>query len=250
MVIPLFNVLTESIAMTGLAIILLTIIIKFLLLPLVYKSYISTAKMRILKPEIERIKEKYNGDMQKQQTENMALYKKAGVSPMSGCVPLLFQMPVLFAMFQFFPSAFQLRQKSFLWADDLSRYDSIFNIGFDIPFYGDHVSLFTLLMTLSTLLYTHFNNQITGASGQMKYIGYIMPVVFLGVLNDYASGLTLYYLVSNLVTFGQQWVIRQRVNDDKLRVQIANARKKPVTKSKFQARMEAAMKQQQAKKGK
>ena len=250
MVIPLFNVLTESIAMTGLAIILLTIIIKFLLLPLVYKSYISTAKMRILKPEIERIKEKYNGDMQKHQTENMALYKKAGVSPMSGCVPLLFQMPVLFAMFQFFPSAFQLRQKSFLWADDLSRYDSIFNIGFDIPFYGDHVSLFTLLMTLSTLLYTHFNNQITGASGQMKYIGYIMPVVFLGVLNDYASGLTLYYLVSNLVTFGQQWVIRQRVNDDKLRVQIANARKKPVTKSKFQARMEAAMKQQQAKKGK
>jgi YidC/Oxa1 family membrane protein insertase len=179
MVIPLFNVLTESIAMTGLAIILLTIIIKFLLLPLVYKSYISTAKMRILKPEIERIKEKYNGDMQKQQTENMALYKKAGVSPMSGCVPLLFQMPVLFAMFQFFPSAFQLRQKSFLWADDLSRYDSIFNIGFDIPFYGDHVSLFTLLMTLSTLLYTHFNNQITGASGQMKYIGYIMPVVFI-----------------------------------------------------------------------
>ena len=246
-IIPIFSVVTNSIAATGLAIILLTLIIKFLLLPLVYKSYISSAKMRILKPEIEKIKEKHS-DLQKQQQENMNLYKKAGVSPMSGCVPLLFQMPVLFAMFQFFPSAFQLRQKSFLWADDLSRYDSIFDIGFNIPMYGDHISLFTLLMTLSTLLYTHFNNQITGASGQMKYIGYIMPVVFLGVLNDYASGLTLYYLVSNLVTFGQQWVIRKRVNDDKLRAQIALARKKPLKKSKFQARMEEAMKQQQKKK--
>jgi len=153
----------------------------------------------------------------------------------------------LFAMFQFFPSAFQLRQKSFLWAEDLSRYDSIYDIGFSIPMYGDHISLFTLLMTLSTLLYTHFNNQITGASGQMKYIGYIMPVVFLGVLNDYASGLTLYYLVSNLVTFGQQWVIRKRVNDDKLHAQIMQARKKPVKQSKFQARMEEAMKQQKKK---
>ena len=249
LVMPIFNVLSNNIAATGLAIILLTLIIKFLLLPLVYKSYISTAKMRILKPEIEKIKEKHK-DLQKQQQENMALYKKAGVSPMSGCVPLLFQMPVLFAMFQFFPSAFQLRQKSFLWAEDLSRYDSVFDIGFNVPMYGDHISLFTLLMTLSTLLYTHFNNQITGATGQMKYIGYIMPVIFLGVLNDYASGLTLYYLVSNLITFGQQWVIRKRVNDDKLRAQIALARKKPAKKSRFQARMEEAMKQQQQRKRK
>lgn len=243
-VIPVFSALDGVIGSTGILIMILTLIIKTLLLPLVYKSYISTAKMRILKPEIEAIKEKHGNDLQKTQQENMALYKKAGVSPLSGCVPMLLQLPILFAMFQFFPVAFELRQKAFLWATDLSQYDGP-SLGFSIPFYGDHVSFFTLLMTVSTLIYTHLNNQISGVTGQMKYIGYFMPIIFLGVLNDYASGLTWYYFVSNMVTFGQQFVIRKSVDDKKLLDQIAAARKKPVTKSKFQERMELAMKTSQ-----
>ncbi len=245
-VIPVFSALDGLIGSTGIIIMLLTIIIKTLLLPLVYKSYISTAKMRILKPEIDAIKEKHGNDLQKTQQENMALYKKAGVSPLSGCVPMILQLPILFAMFQFFPVAFELRQKTFLWAADLSQYDGP-SLGFSIPFYGDHVSFFTILMTVSTLIYTHLNNQISGVTGQMKYIGYFMPVIFLGVLNDYASGLTWYYFVSNMITFGQQFVIRKTVDDAKLHAQIAAARKKPVTKSKFQERMELAMKASQNK---
>ena len=240
-VIPVFHMLDGVIGSMGIIILLLTIIIKTALLPLVYKSYISTAKMRILKPELDVIKEKHGNDMQKMQQENMALYRKAGVSPMSGCVPVLLQMPILFAMFQFFPNAFELRQKTFLWAMDLSQYDGP-NLGFNIPFYGDHVSFFTILMTISTLIYTHFNNQLSGVTGQMKYIGYFMPIIFLGVLNDYAAGLTWYYFVSNMITFGQQWAIRRTVDDTKLHAQIAENRKKPVTKSKFQQRMEEAMK--------
>lgn len=246
-VVPVFSALDGVIGSMGIIILLLTIIIKTLLLPLVYKSYISTAKMRILKPEIDEIKEKHGNDLQKVQSENMSLYKKAGVSPLSGCVPMLLQMPILFAMFQFFPNAFELRQKTFLWSDDLSTYDSILDFGFNIPFYGDHVSLFTLLMTLSTLIYTHLNNQISGVTGQMKWIGYFMPVIFLGVLNDYASGLTWYYFVSNMITFGQQYAIRKMVDDKKLHAQIAESRKKPVVKSNFQKRMEEAMKASQQK---
>lgn len=244
-VIPVFNFLDDYIGNMGIIILMLTLIIKFLLLPLVYKSYISTAKMRILKPELDALKEKNGGDLQKLQTENMALYRKAGVSPMSGCVPMLLQMPILFAMFQFFPNAFELRQKAFLWAPDLSQYDSILNLGFHVPGYGDHISLFTLLMTISTLIYTRLNNQISGVTGQMKWIGYFMPIIFLGVLNDYASGLTWYYFVSNMVTFGQQAVIRRTVDDTKLHAQIAEARKKPVKKSAFAGRLEMAMKQAQ-----
>ena len=249
-VVPVFSALDGVIGSMGIIILLLTIIIKTMLLPLVYKSYISTAKMRILKPEIDEIKEKYGNDLQKVQSENMSLYKKAGVSPLSGCVPMLLQMPILFAMFQFFPNAFELRQKTFLWSSDLSTYDSILDFGFNIPFYGDHVSLFTLLMTLSTLIYTHLNNQISGVTGQMKWIGYFMPVIFLGVLNDYASGLTWYYFVSNMITFGQQYAIRRMVDDKKLHAQIAESRKKPVVKSNFQKKMEEAMKasQQRSKK--
>ncbi len=240
-VIPVFHQLDGVIASMGIIILLLTLIIKTALLPLVYKSYMSTAKMRILKPELDAIKEKYGSDMQKTQQENMTMYRKAGVNPLSGCIPVLLQMPILFAMFQFFPNAFELRQKSFLWAADLSRYDGPM-LGFTIPFYGDHVSYFTLLMTLSTLIYTHFNNQLSGVTGQMKWIGYFMPIIFLGVLNDYASGLTWYYFLSNMITFGQQWVIRRTVDDAKLHAQIAENRKKPVTKSKFQQRMQDAMK--------
>ncbi|MBM3920396.1 MAG: membrane protein insertase YidC [Sphingomonadales bacterium] len=247
MVLPIFNFLDGKIGDMGILILLLTLIIKFVLLPLVYKSYISTAKMRILKPEIDQIKEKYGNDMQKIQVENLALYKKAGVNPMSGCVPMLLQMPILFALFQFFPVLFELRQKTFLWSTDLSAYDSILEFGFHIPGYGDHISLFTLLMTISTLIYTHLNNQISGVTGQMKWIGYIMPIIFLGVLNDYPGGLTWYYFVSNMVTFGQQFAIRKLVDDKKLHQQIAEARKKPVKKSNFSKRLEEVMKAQQQK---
>ncbi len=245
LVLPIFTFLEGIIGNAGIMIMLLTIIIKTMLLPLVYKSYISTAKMRILKPEMDAIKEKHNNDLQKVQADNMALYKKAGVSPLSGCVPMLLQLPILFAMFQFFPHAFELRQKTFLWSNDLSQWDGPL-LGFNIPFYGDHVSFFTLLMTASTLIYTHLNNQISGVTGQMKWMGYLMPIIFLGVLNDYASGLTWYYFVSNMITFGQQWAIRKMVDDDKLHKQIAEARKKPVKKSAFQQRMEEAMKASQA----
>jgi len=222
----------------GLIIFLLTLIVKTILFPLVYRSYLSAAKMRILKPEIDEIKEKYGNDMTKTQQENMKLYRKAGVNPMGGCVPVLLQMPILIAMFQFFPSAFDLRQKAFLWSDDLSTYDSILSLPFNIPFYGDHVSLFTLLMTISTLIYTVYNNQMTGVTGQMKWMSYIMPVLFLGFFNNYASGLTYYYFVSNIFTIGQQLSIKAFVNEDKLHKQIQENKKKPIVKSGFQKKIE------------
>lgn len=192
MIIPIFNWLAGFIANFGLVILSLTLIIKLILFPLVYKSYVSTAKMRILKPEIDEIKEKYGTDMTRIQQENMKLYKRAGVSPLGGCFPMLLQLPILLAMFNFFPASIELRQKAFLWAGDLSTYDSILELGFEIPFYGSHISLFTLLMTVSTLLYTRMNNQLTGVSGQMKWISYLMPILFLGFFNNYASGLTYY----------------------------------------------------------
>jgi YidC/Oxa1 family membrane protein insertase len=222
----------------GLIIFLLTLIVKTILFPLVYRSYLSSAKMRVMKPEIDEIKAKYPDDMARQQQENMKIYRKAGVNPMGGCVPVLLQMPILIAMFQFFPSAFELRQQAFLWATDLSTYDSIFNLPFNIPFYGDHVSLFTLLMTASTLVYTIYNNQMTGVTGQMKYISYIMPVMFLGFFNSYSSGLTYYYFVSNLFTIGQQLLIRGFVDEKAIHKQLEENKKKPVTKSKFQVKLE------------
>lgn len=246
-VIPVFNFLDDYIGNYGIIILLLTIIIRLLLLPLVFKSYKSTAKMRLLKPELDAIKEKYNGDLQKSQIESMALYRKAGVSPMSGCIPLLLQMPVLIALFQFFPSSFELRQKAFLWAHDLSQFDSIYNFpgGFHLPGYGNHISLFTLLMTLSTLATTYINNQLTGVTGQMKWLGYIMPVIFMGVLNSYAAGLNYYYFVSNMVGMGQQWLFKSMVDEKKLHAQMEANRKKPAAaKSGFQKRMEDMMKQQ------
>jgi YidC/Oxa1 family membrane protein insertase len=233
-----FYFLSKYMSNFGIIILLLTLIVKTILFPLVYKSYKSSAKMRVLKPEIDEIKEKYGNDMAKLQQENMKLYRKAGVNPMGGCLPVVLQMPILVAMFQFFPSSFELRQQAFLWSSDLSSYDSIFNLGFEIPFYGDHVSLFTLLMTVSTLVYTMYNNQMTGVTGQMKIISYLMPVMFLGFFNNYASGLTYYYFLSNLFTIGQQLIIRQFVDDKALHAQIQEHKKKPVTKSKFQQKLE------------
>jgi YidC/Oxa1 family membrane protein insertase len=233
-----FYFLGQYITNFGIIILLLTLIVKTILFPLVYRSYMSSAKMRVLKPEIDEIKVKYGNDMAKQQQENMKIYRKAGVNPLGGCVPVLLQMPILIAMFQFFPSAFDLRQKAFLWSSDLSSYDSILNLGFNIPFYGDHVSLFTILMTVSTIIYTMYNNQMTGVTGQMKVISYIMPIAFLGFFNNYASGLTYYYFLSNLFTIGQQLLIRAFVDEKALHAQIQENKKKPMTKSKFQQKLE------------
>lgn len=245
MIIPIFNFLQSYLSNYGIIILLLTLIIKTLLLPLVFKSYKSTAKMRLLKPEMDEIKEKHKDNMQQQQLENLALYKKAGVNPLGGCLPMLLQMPILIAVFQFVPSAFEFRQQAFLWADDLSIYDSIWTFG-KLPvinsIYGDHVSLFTLLMTISTLIYTKMNNDLTaGVNEQMKYISYIMPILFLGFFNRYAAALTYYYFLSNVVTFTQQWAIRKFVDEDKLKAQIHESKSKSdgnANKSAFQKRLE------------
>jgi YidC/Oxa1 family membrane protein insertase len=245
MIIPIFNFLKSHLSNYGIIILLLTLIIKTLLLPLVFKSYKSTAKMRLMKPEMDEIKEKYKDNMQQQQLENLALYKKAGVNPLGGCLPMLLQMPILIAVFQFVPSAFEFRQQAFLWADDLSIYDSIWTFG-KLPIinsiYGDHVSLFTLLMTISTLIYTKMNNDLTaGVNEQMKYISYIMPILFLGFFNKYAAALTYYYFLSNVVTFTQQWAIRKFVDENKLKAQIHEAKTKntgTANKSAFQKRLE------------
>ncbi len=184
--------------------------------------------------------------MTKVQQEQLKLYQQAGVNPLSGCIPILLQMPILFAMFYLFPNSIELRQQSFLWADDLSTYDSVINLPFTLPLYGSHVSLFTLLMTLSTLVITWQNNQISSVQGPMKSMSYIMPVVFMVVLNSFPAGLSFYYLMSNLVTFGQQAVIRRFVDEDKIKKIMDEHRKAMATgtgrKSKFMAKLEEAMK--------
>lgn len=250
LIIPIFSWLSENIVNMGLVILILTIIIKILLFPLVYKSYVSSAKMRILKPEIDEIKEKHGNDLTKIQQENMKLYKRAGVSPFGGCLPMLIQLPILLAMFNFFPASIELRQKAFLWAKDLSTYDPVLEFGFHIPGYGSHVSLFTLLMTISTLVYTRMNNQLTGVSGQMKWISYLMPILFLGFFNNYASGLTYYYFLANMITFGQNVIIRRFfVDEKKLHKQIEENKKKPVVmkKSSFQRKLEEMQKKNSSK---
>lgn len=244
LIIPTFNFLDRYIANYGIIIILLVIFIKILLFPLTYKSYISMAKTKVLKPELDAIKEKHGGDMQKAQSEQMTLYRQVGVNPISGCIPLLLQMPILFSMFYFFPNSIELRQEAFLWADDLSTYDSVLSLPFSIPAYGDHVSLFTILMTLSTILYTWSNSQVTTVQGPMKSMQYMMPIVFMFVLNSFPAALSFYYFVSNLVTFGQQALIRKFVDEEKIKRILDENRKKNVSKkkSKFQMKLEEAMK--------
>jgi YidC/Oxa1 family membrane protein insertase len=195
--------------------------------------------MRVLKPEMDEIKAKYGDDLARVQQENMKLYRKAGVNPMGGCLPVLLQMPILIALFQFFPSAFELRQQSFLWAEDLSTFDSVLNLPIHIPGYGAHVSLFALLMTISSLAYTYYNNQNAGGiNEQMKWLTYLMPVIFLFVLNSFPAGLNYYYFVSNLFTIGQQLAIRRFVDDAQLHAQIQENKKKPVKKSRFEQKLE------------
>ena len=232
----------------GLVILIMALLIKLVLSPLTYSSYMSMAKMRVLKPEIDEINEKFaDKDAMKKQQAMMELYRKAGVNPLGGCIPVLLQFPILIAVFRFFPASIELRQKSFLWANDLSTYDSILSLPFSIPFYGDHVSLFTLLMTVSTLLYTYFNNQLTQQNNQfpqLKYMMYLMPVMFLGFFNNYAAGLTYYYFISNMLTFGQQFAIRSMVDDDAIHAKLQENKKKPKKQSKFQKRLEEMAKQQ------
>jgi len=249
-IVNLFHWLENFFDNYGVIIILIVFIIKLFLLPLTYKSYIGMAKMRVIKPEIDELKEKYGDDQTKMQQEQMKLFSQLGVSPISGCLPMVLQMPFLLAMFFFFPNSIELRQESFLWAHDLSTYDSILNLPFTIPFYGSHVSLFTLLMTLSQIAYTHFNNQLTTAQGPMKNIGYIMPVVFMFVLNSFPAALSFYYFVSNMVTFGQQALIKQFVDDSKIRQKVEESKAKNANKkkSKFQMRIEQAMKAAESKK--
>lgn len=233
----------------GMIILMMALLIKMALFPFTYKSYTSMAKMRVLKPQIDAINEKYEDQMKRQQ-ETMALYKQTGVSPLGGCLPMLLQMPILFALFRFFPASIELRQQSFLWANDLSTYDSILDLGFNIPFYGDHVSLFTLLMTVTTVLQMKFSNSMSSSNAQMpqmKYMMYFMPVIFLGVMNNYAAALSYYYFLANLITFGQQKMIAAMTDDSSMLAKMEENKKKAPTKgkSKFQARLEKMMKEQQ-----
>ncbi|SKB32885.1 membrane protein insertase YidC [Daejeonella lutea] len=248
-VLPVFNFLEGFGWGYGLIILVLTILLKTVLLPLTYKSYLSMAKMRVLKPEMDEIKAKVGDDNPTLlQQEYLKLYKKAGVNPLGGCLPMLLQLPIIMAFFFFFPNLFELRQQTFLWMEDLSTFDAFFQLGFTLPFLGNHISLMCILMTVSTLIYTYFNNQVSGATGQMKYIGYITPIIFFGVLNSYPSGLNYYYFLANMLTFAQQYIIRMFVNDDKIHAQIQENKKKPATekkKSGFQQRMEDYMRQQQ-----
>lgn len=251
-IIPAFDFLRRYIGNFGLIILLLTIYVKLIIAPFTYKSYISQAKMRLLKPEVDEIQKKFGEDKKlESQQAVMALYKKAGVNPLGGCLPMLFQMPILVAMFYFFPVSIELRQQSFLWAHDLSSYDSIFKLPFEIPWYGSHVSLFCLLMTVTNILYVKYNNEMSAAGTQqmpgMKTMMYMMPVMFLFVFNSYASGLSLYYFLSLAFTFVQMWIFKKLINEEAIHAQLKAKQKMPVKKSKFAEKLEEMTKQQRNK---
>jgi len=246
LVIPTFNFLNGFQLNFGIIILLLTILIRIVLLPLTYGSFKSQAKMKVLQPEIAELTAKFPDDPMKKQQETMSLYRKAGVNPLGGCIPGLLQMPILIAMFRFFPSSIELRGEHFLWAKDLSTYDSILDLPFKIPFYGDHVSLFTLLMTISTLLYTRMNMQMTSATNpQMKWMMYLMPIMFLGVFNNYSAGLSYYYFLSNVFGFGQQYLFKAFIDEEAIHRKIQENKKRPKAqkKSSFQERLEKMAKE-------
>ena len=253
-IINFFDYLSRIISNFGVIILLMTIAIKLLISPLTLKSYISSAKMRVLKPEIDKINEKYpkQEDAMKKQQEIMALYKKTGVSMFGGCLPMLLQFPILFAMFRFFPASFELRQQGFLWADDLSTYDAIFELPFHIPLYGDHVSLFAILMAVSMYFYSKMNMDQMPSGNEMAGMRtmqlYFMPIFLLVLCNNFSSGLSYYYMLSNLFTIVQTWVIRKYFVDEKklyAQLQAKAANSKAPKKSKFQQRLDEMYKQQQ-----
>lgn len=253
LIIPIFNMLSSVISSYGVIIMLLTVIIRLLLSFFTYKSYLSSAKMRVLKPELDELRAKYGDDQQKMSMEQMKLYRTAGVNPLGGCLPTLLQLPILFAMFYFFPSSIELRQQSFLWADDLSTYDSIVSWSGNIPvissIYGNHVSLFTILMTISSLFLALYNRNMTPQDPNnpiMKYLPFIFPFMLLGVFNKMAAALTFYYFFSNMLSILQQFIIQKYViNEKAIHAQIQQNRNKPATPSKWQQRLEEMQKSQQ-----
>ena len=254
-VIPLFDFLGKFIHNYGILILLMTIIVKIILFPLTYKSYMSSAKMRVLRPQVEEINAKYPGQdkAMERQKATMELYSRAGASPMSGCLPMLLQMPILIALFMFFPSAIELRHQSFLWAHDLSTYDAIFSwnkyIPIITPYFGNHISLFCLLMTITNIFYTKYNMEMTNTGQQqmpgMKAMMYMMPLMFLVFFNQYASGLTYYYFISTLITIVQTLIFRYTINADKLLAKLEANKRKPMKKSGFMKRLEEAQRAQQ-----
>ncbi len=256
--IPFFSFLSGVLPSYGIAIIVMTIVVRIVLSPVTYKSYLSQAKMKVLRPEINELNEKFKDNAMKKQQETMKLYSKAGASPMSGCLPALMQIPVFYALFQFFPSAFQLRQKSFLWADDLSSYDVIAQLPFHIPFYGDHVSLFPILASVAIFIYMMMTTGQSMAQAQqpgmpnMKFIMYLSPIMMLFFFNNYASGLSLYYFTSNLITIGIMLVIKHVIIDEnKIHDKIQENKKKPKKQNRFTRKMQEMMEQaEQQKKGK
>ncbi|MBP3586432.1 MAG: membrane protein insertase YidC [Paludibacteraceae bacterium] len=251
LVIPMFDIFSSWGLHIGIVILLMTLVIKLIILPFVFASFKSSAKMRVLKPQIDEINAKYPPEkMQERQQATMALYQKAGVSPMSGCLPMLFQLPVVMAMFWFLPTAIELRGKSLFWAEDLSTYDAVFTWDFNIPLLGDHLSLFCLLMTIVNIVYTYITMQTQGGGQEMKFMKwmmYLMPLMFLFVFNDYAAGLSYYYLVSLMFTILQTMIFRWSIDDKKILAQIeANAKKKGnQSKSGFMQRLEQMQREQQ-----
>ncbi len=245
-IIPIFNWLDNYIGSYGIIILILTIILKVVLFPLTFKSFQSTAKMQVLKPQVDELGKKFpkKEDALKKQQATMDLYKRAGVNPMGGCLPMLLQMPILFAMFRFFPVSIELRQEHFLWATDLSTYDSILTLPFTIPLYGSHVSLFTLLMTASTLLTMKMQGSSPGSDQPgMKLMMYMMPVMFMLILNNFSSGLTYYYFLSNMLTYIQNIVSKRFINEDAVLAKLEENKNKPVKKSNWQQRLESAARQ-------
>jgi|WetSurSiteA1Bulk_404760.scaffolds.fasta_scaffold00024_29 YidC/Oxa1 family membrane protein insertase len=249
-IIPIFDWLSRFIGNYGLIILLLTIIIKIGLLPLTYRSYLSQARMKVLKPQIDELTHKFpKGKELERQQATMALYKKAGISPMGGCLPMLLQFPILFAMFRFFPTSIELRQEGFLWVKDLSTFDSIVSWNHYIPIlsnvYGNHISLFTILMTISTILSMKLSDTTTSSQQMpgMKTMMYIMPVMFMFMLNNFSAGLTYYYFLANVITIGQNYLFKQFVDEKEILRKIEEKKAKPVKKSKFQQRLEEMAKQ-------
>jgi YidC/Oxa1 family membrane protein insertase len=246
-IIPVFNFLGSLTSNYGLIILLLTIFIRLIIAPFTYQSYVSAAKMKVLKPELDELRAKHKDDQQAFGVEQMKLFRSAGVNPLGGCLPALMQLPILVAMYSFFPSSIELRQESFLWAKDLSTYDSIYTFGFDIPFYGDHISLFTILMTITSLILAFYNRGMTDQSNPvMKYMPYVFPVMLLGIFNKLAAALTYYYFLSNVISILLQWVIQTFViNHDKIHAKIQENKLKPKKQSAWAGKLEEMQKRQQ-----
>jgi YidC/Oxa1 family membrane protein insertase len=249
-ILPIFYGLSKFFSSFGIVILLLTFILRLLMSPFTYKSYVSSAKMKALKPELDELKEKHGDDKQAYGVDQMKLYREAGVNPLGGCLPALLQLPVFFALLSFFPQSIELRQSKFLWAKDLSTYDSIYDLPFSIPFYGDHISLFTILFVITSLILALYSMNTNMGADQsnpmMKYLPFIMPIMFLGIFNKLSASLTFYYFVSNVITLALQFVIQQWIIDpEKIHAQIKAKRSAPPKENKLMKKMMEMQQQQQ-----